>query len=87
MMRHIKIVAAILLLVSVVGIQAGCGTSIKGPRFWWDDKKRESLPADYRLPERVDDTSEPEDLMKDAPAKPATPKAPNESNAGAFPKG
>lgn len=29
---------------------SGCGKSVGGPRFWWDDRNQKRLSDDYRLP-------------------------------------
>ena len=47
MQSHTGMTLAILV---VLGLAVGCGRPLKGPRFWWDDQKRERLPDDYQLP-------------------------------------
>ncbi|MCC8167587.1 MAG: hypothetical protein LIQ31_15975 [Planctomycetes bacterium] len=45
MSRLIRVIFALVLLAVV----SGCGRSIGGPRFWWDDRNQARL-EDYELP-------------------------------------
>lgn len=56
-----------LPLVAVITILCGC-SPVEGPRFWWDDEKKEKLPDSYMLPE-----SPPESPVPTEPA-PFIPK-------------
>lgn len=73
---------------------AGCGPAVGGPRFWWDDKKRERLPEDYELPplsvssapEETTETTVPVAAEEKAPAAAPAPGA-NDSSALVIPAG
>ncbi len=70
---------------------AGCGPAVGGPRFWWDDKKRERLPDDYALPplsvssapEEATETAAPVEPAAAAEKAPAAP-APGASDSSAL---
>lgn len=53
-----KLIGRLLICLVLVGcgVFVGCGGPIKGPRFWWDDRNKEKLSDDYKLP---DDLSAP----------------------------
>ncbi len=49
----------LLFSLAVVAVsQSGCGKTLGGPRFWWDDRNQQRLSAEYRLP---DDPAAPAD--------------------------
>ena len=45
-----RISALAVLCAFALGLCCGCGRAVKGPRFWWDDQKREKLPDDFSMP-------------------------------------
>ncbi len=63
MSRLFQVVLALVLLAVV----AGCGRSIGGPRFWWDDRNQVRLEA-YDLPA---DPGAPADFGVDRVAVPS----------------
>lgn len=56
-MRGLMIVS-LLALMCACFVVSGCGRSIGGPRFWWDDRNQSRLD-DYELP---DDPAAPADF-------------------------
>ena len=39
----LRLCALAALCAFALGTFCGCGRAVKGPRFWWDDQKREKL--------------------------------------------
>ena len=56
-MRTLLLLFGLVAAASAVFL-AGCGTSIGGPRFWWDDRNQVRLSEEYHLP---DDPAAPAD--------------------------
>ena len=101
MMRSFAVGVLILGLGAMFGL-SGCGMAVKGPRFWWDDQKREKLADGYALPSVEEaakpapaaedsDRNKPADPPAQKPQEPATEKPKTDpkqdSSAGAVPKG